>query len=114
MEKPCHDVLTLQQPEEAGAQGLHDSLKAAVVKAEFNFDRKTCLIGLGSDGTNTNKAIYRLEKEEVGDHLLLVLCISHKLELTLKDSLKPCKLNDVAENQLNSTYYFFKKANLKG
>ena len=73
MEKPCHDVLALQQPEEAGAQGLHDSLKAAVVKAEFNFDRKTCLIGLGSDGTNTNKALYRLEKEEVGDHLLWVL-----------------------------------------
>ena len=69
-------------------------------KVEFNFDRKTHLIGLGSDGRNTNKALYCLEKKEVGDHLLLVLCISHKLELTLKYSFKPCKLNDVAGNQL--------------
>ena len=80
-----------------------------MAKAEFNFDRKTCLIGLGSDGTNTIKALYHLEKEEVGDHFFLVLCICHKLEHALKDSFKPCKLNDVAENQLNSTYNFSKK-----
>ena len=113
MRKPCYNVLALQQAAEADAQGLHNSLKAAVAKVEFNFDRTMRLIGLGSNGTNTNKALYCLEKKKVGDHLILVLCISHKLELALKDSFKPCKLDDVAENQLNSTYYFFEKANLK-
>ena len=84
MGKPCYGVLALQQPEEAESQGLHDSLKAAVAKTEFNFDRKTCLIGLGSDGTNTIKALYHLEKEEIGDHLLLVLCSSHKFVTRFK------------------------------
>jgi hypothetical protein len=48
-------------------------------------NRKSREIGLGSDGTNTNtnKALYRLEKEEIGDHLILVLCVSHKLELAI-------------------------------
>ena len=65
MRKPCYNVLALQQAAEADAQGLHNSLKAAVAKVEFNFDRTMRLIGLGSNGTNTNKALYCLEKKRL-------------------------------------------------
>ena len=31
------------------------------------------MVGLGSDGTNANKRLYELEKEEIGDfHLVLI------------------------------------------
>lgn len=81
--KPRFDVLALQQPEDADAKGLKSSLDCAIDKAKLTVDRKSREIGLGSDGTNTNKALYRLEKEEIGDHLILVLCVSHKLELAI-------------------------------
>ena len=86
--KPRFDVLALQQPEDADAKGLKSSLDCAIDKAKLTVDRKSREIGLGSDGTNTNKALYRLENEEIGDHLILVLCVSHKLELAIHDAFK--------------------------
>ena len=111
--KPRFDVLALQQPEDADAKGLKSSLDCAIDKAKLTIDRKSREIGLGSDGTNTNKPLYRLEKEEIGDHLILVLCVSHKLELAIHDAFKNSKLNDAAEEQLVVRYYIFKRANLK-
>jgi hypothetical protein len=111
--KPRFDVLALQQPEDADAKGLKSSLDCAIDKAKLTVDRKSREIGLGSDGTNTNKALYRLEMEEIGDHLILVLCVSHKLELAIHDAFKKSKLYDAAEEQLVVTYYLFKRANLK-
>ncbi|CAB4013601.1 Hypothetical predicted protein [Paramuricea clavata] len=111
--KPRFDVLALQQPEDADGKGLKSSLDCAIDKAKLTVDRKLREIGLGSDGTNTNKALYRLEKEEIGDHLILVLCVSNKLELAIHDAFKKSKLNDAAEEQLVVTYYLFKRANLK-
>lgn len=89
------------------------SLDCAIDKAKLTVDRKSREIGLGSDGTNTNKALYRFEKEEICDHLILVLCISHKLELAIHDAFTKSKLNNAAEEQLVVTYYLFKRANLK-
>ena len=111
--KPRFDILALQQPEDADAKGLKSSLDCAIDKAKLTVDRKSREIGLGSDGTNTNKALYRLEKEKIGDHLILVLCASHKLEFAIHDAFKKSKLNDAAEEQLVVTYYLFKRTNLK-
>ena len=55
---PQFEVLALEQPSEASAMGLKSSLDNAVNKGKFTFDRKSREIGLGSDGTNTNKALY--------------------------------------------------------
>ena len=93
--------------------GLKSSLDNAVSKGKFTFDRKSREIGLGSDGTNTNKALYQLEKETVGEHLVSILCISHKLEFAIHDAFKRSKLNSDAEEQLQTVYYLFRRANLK-
>ena len=77
----------------------------AVSKGKFTFDHKSREIGLGSDGTNTNKALYQLQKETVGEHLVSTLCISHKLELAVHDTFKKSKLNSDAEEQLQTVYY---------
>ena len=62
--KPRFDVLALEQPDDAGAKGLKESLDNAVKKANLSIDRKTHETGLGSDRTNTNKVLYKLEKGE--------------------------------------------------
>ena len=110
---PQFEVLALEQPSDASAMGLKSSLDNAVSKGKFTFDRKSREIGLGSDGTNTNKALYQLEKETVGEHLVSILCISHKLELTVHDAFKRSILNSDAEEQLQTVYYLFQQANLK-
>ena len=61
--KPRFDVLALEQLDDAGAKGLKESLDNAVKKANVSIDKKTHETGLGSDGTNTNKVLYKLEKE---------------------------------------------------
>ena len=42
-----------------------------------------------------------------------ILCISHKLELAIHDAFKRSKLNSDAEEQLQTVYYLFWRANLK-
>ena len=111
--KPRFDVLALEQPEEASAKGLKESLNNAVKKAKLSIDTKTHKIGLGSDGTNTNKVLYKLEKKEIGDWLIEILCLSHKPELVIHYALKQSKLISDAEEQLELVYCVFKRANLK-
>ena len=106
--KPRFDVLALEQPDDAGTKDLKESLDNAVEKANFSIDRKTHEIGLGSDGTNTNKVLHKLEKKETGDWLIQILCLSHKLELVIYDAFKQSKLNRDAEEQLELVYYLFK------
>ena len=84
--------------------GLKSSLDNAVRKGKFTFNHKSREIGLGSDGTNTNKALYQLEEETVGEHLVSILCISQKLELAVHDAFKRSKLNSDAEEQLQTVY----------
>ena len=107
------DILALEQPDDAGAKGLKESLDNAVKKANLSIDRKTHEIALGSDGTNTNKVLYKLEKEEIGDWLIQSLCLSHKIQLVIHNAFKQSKLNRDAEEQLELVYYLFKQANLK-
>ena len=110
---PQFEVLALEQPSDASAMGLKSSLDNAASKEKFTFDRKSREIGLGSDGTNTNKALYQLEKETVGEDLVSILRISHILELAVHDAFKRSKLNSDAEEQLQTVYYLFRRANLK-
>ena len=101
-------MLSLEQPEDANAPGLKPSLENVIEKAKFSFNRCERGIGLGSDGTNTNKRLYELEKQDVGDHLRLILCLNHKLGLAIHKALQQSSLNEDAEKQLVSTYYLFK------
>ena len=94
------DVLTLEQSDDTGAKGLKESLDNAVKKENLSTDRKAHEIGLGCGRTNTNKVLYKLEKEEIGDWLIQILCLSHKLELVIHDTFKQSKLNRDAEEQL--------------
>ena len=91
---------------------VQKTLKKALImqlrRQNLSIDRKTHEIGLGSDGTNTNKVLYKLEKKEAGDWLIQILCLSRKVELVIYDAFKQSKLNRDAEEQLELVYYLFK------
>ena len=95
--KPIFDVLALEQPDDACAKDLKESLDNAVKKANLSTDRNTHEIGPGSDGTNTSKVFYKLEKEEISDWLIQILSLSLKLELVIHDAFKQSKLNRDAD-----------------
>ena len=107
------DVLSLQQPNETDAPGLHIALQNAVQCAKFTFPRKDRMIGVESDGASANRRLYGLEKTTVGNHLVFTWYLSHKLKLALHDAFKGNQLKKDAQNQLESEFYLFKKATLK-
>ena len=72
-DKRRFDVLVLELPDDANAKDLKESLDNAVKKGNLSIDRKTRKIGFGSDEANTNKVLYKLEKEEIGDWLIQIL-----------------------------------------
>ena len=110
--KPRFDVLALEQPEEAGAKGLKESLNNAVKKAKLSTDTKTHKIGLDSDGTNTKFCINLKKKKYVIGSLKFYVSPT-SFELVIHDAFKQSKLIRDAEEQLELVYCLFKRANLK-
>ena len=109
------DVLSLQQPDDTSGSGLYLNLKDSVRSANFSFEQRECMVGLGSDVMNANKCLYELEKEEIRrDHLVFTWCLSHKLELALQKSYTMgTQLEKDVQLQLANEYYLFKKVTLK-
>ena len=83
---PKFKVMSLEEPNEANAEGLKEYFENSISKMEFNFERKDKEIGMCSDDTNINISLNRLVKAEMGEHYVLVLCLAHKLELALADA----------------------------
>ena len=101
---PKYEVISLEEPQEGWVK------RSSVSKMNFNFQRKTKEIGMCGDGAAVIKALYRLVEQEMGEHHLLVLCPSHKLELALGDTFKDCNLNNLCEKDYRDIYYLFRKA----
>ena len=62
-------MLSLQEPDDTGSQGLHEALEKANDSSNFKFNRSERQVGIGSNGASPNLALCTLEKEAVGDHL---------------------------------------------
>ena len=98
------DVLSLQEPDDTGSQGLHEALEKTNDSSNFKFNQSERQVGIGSDGAIPHLALCALEKEAVGDHLVFAWCLSHKLELALKDPLKDKELDKKAQKQPSSEF----------
>ena len=66
-----------------------------------------------TDGTPVNVAMYRLVKEEVGEHYMLTLCPAHKIELAISDTFKESVLNNTWSQNNVIIFYLFQRANLR-
>ena len=71
------------------------------------------MVGVSSDGASANRRLFAIEKAAVGDNLAFSWCLSHKLELAIRDAFKDISLESSAQNQLQGEFYLFKKTSLK-
>lgn len=111
--KPNFQVCSLEEPENADAKGLKAALDNSISKLAFTFDRKHRQIGNGSDGAAVNKALFKLEQDDIGPHLVNGWCANHKAELGIRDAFKSSDLNIEVQALMSNIHHFFKKANLK-
>ena len=88
------------------AQGLFDSLKRVVEYMKLDKWR-TKMIGFGCDGTNANFAQDGLRGLLTCEMpwVFVFWCLSHRLELSVKDALKPTLFATVEELLLRFTIY---------
>ena len=105
--------MSLEEPDEANAEGLESAMKSSFGKLKLEFDRKEKEIGLCSDSARVNISLYNQIKDEIGEHYLLILCPSHKFELALHNAFKIFELNSDCEEEYRDIYYLFRKATLK-
>ena len=110
---PKYTVMSLEEPENAHAEGLKRAMENSFEKLNLIPPRKNKELGMCTDVASVNVALHRLVKEEMGEHYLLGLCPSHKVELALTDAFKESTLNDKCDEDLRNTYYLFKKENLR-
>ena len=111
--KPNFSVLSLEEIEEADAEGLKNALKKSITKSKITVDRRDHEIGMCTDGAPVNIAMHSLVMNDVGEHLMLILCPNHKIELGIRDAFIDENLNTSSEKNLSDVYYLFKKANLR-
>ena len=105
--------MSLEEPEDADAEGLKKALEDSVKNMERTVDRKGHEIGLCSDGAAVNMALFEKVKADIGDHYVQVWCPSHRLELAIRDAFKESDFNNTCEKDLTDVYYLFKRATLR-
>ena len=64
--KPTFNVMSLEEPDECNADGINEAMKNSINKLNFNFERKNKEIGMCSDGTAVNHAVYNQLVDELG------------------------------------------------
>ena len=69
-------------------------------------------IGVCSIGAQVNITMYRVVKEQIGDHYNLVLCPNHKIQLAIHGAFHLSNLNPLSETNLANVYHLFHWANL--
>ena len=65
---PKCSVLSLEEVEEADAEGLKMSLEKSLSKLNLNFPRENKEIGMCTDGAAVNVKLHRLVREDLGEH----------------------------------------------
>ena len=60
-----------------------------------------------------NVKMHNLIRNELGEHYLLILCPSRKIELAIKDAFELSNLNNDCDADYVNIFYLFKKANLR-
>ena len=102
---------TVRRVENADAQGLLQCLEQATVHVGVGMQWKKKLVGFGCDGANVNIANRGLKGylHATAPWVHFLWCLSHRLELALKEALKNTNFPAVDE-MLMRIYYLYKKS----
>lgn len=105
--------MTVEEPEDADADGLKVAMENSFEKLELTIDRKEHEIGLCSDGAAVNHSLFEKVKADIGDHYVKVWCPNHRVELAVRDAFKENDFNNICEKDHSNIYYLFKRAPLR-
>lgn len=105
--------MSLEQPDDADAEGLKQALENLIGQLELSIDSAEHEIGLCSDGAAVNLSLFEKAKADVGEHYVQVWCPSHRLELGIPDAFKASDFNNTCEKDLVDIYYLFKRVTLR-
>ena len=96
------------------AKGILDAIQTSFEKIGVSSeDLLKKLVAFGADGTNSNSGeiggTIAVLRETFGDWIIFIWCVSHRLELGIKDALKGTVFDDIDELLLN-IYLLYKKS----
>ena len=77
--------MTVEEPEDADADGLKIAMENSFEKLELTIDRKEHEIVLCSDGAAVNHSLFEKVKADIGNHYVKVWCPNHRVELAVRD-----------------------------
>ena len=106
--------LAVERPNDATASGLFQCLQCCLHKIGVKaIDAEECkrLVGIGTDGTNTNIASAGLKGlvESQVPWVFWMWCLAHRVELAIKDALKSTTF-DLIDEMLLRMYYIYEKS----
>ena len=107
----------ISRPSSATAAGLfevvQDALQCVGIQA-INANESAKLVGMGTDGASANIANRDLKGlvEKELDHIFLMWCLAHRIELAIKDALKSTCFKLIDEMLLR-LYYLYEKSSKK-
>ena len=99
--KVCHHFVSLPDLESGKAGGVFTAIEDSFKEIETYYQLTEKIVAFGADGASVNQgkhggAIAELRKN-FGDWIIYIWCVSHRLELTLKDALKGTPFDDIDE-----------------
>ena len=108
------EYFTVVRPQSVTAKGLFSVLETGLKGlsiTEISAEKSAKLVGIGTDGASANIAASGLKGlvEERLDWVFWMWCMAHRLELAIKDALKPTAFGLVDELLLR-LYYLYEKS----
>lgn len=102
--------LTVRQPARSNAEGLYECFVRALTYAGI-VDWENKLVGFGCDGASVNLGAHGLRGylEKSVPWVLVFWCLSHRLELALKDALRGTLFSSIDEMLLRA-YLLYEKS----
>ena len=95
-------TMSLEEPKNTDAVGLKKALHNSFLKLNLELEISNAM---DTDGPPVNIAMYKLVRQDMGDHLLLTLCPAHKHSLS--------NVNKLCAESYKTVFYFFRRSNLR-
>ena len=105
--------MSLPDLESGKAGGVVTAIEDSFKEIEAYDQLTEKIVAFGADGASVNQgkhggAIAELRKK-IGDWIIYIWCVSHRLELTLKDALKGTPFDDI-DQMLLQMYYLYERS----
>ena len=106
-------TMSPEEPENTDVVGLKKAHDNSFQKLILEIEISNAMVGMCTDRESVNIAMYKLVKQDMGDHLLLTLCPAHKLELAIENAFSLSNVNKLCAETYKTVLYFFRRSDLR-